>query len=93
MITHVVLFQFADPADAAEARQRISGLRGRISHIRSLSTGVDAGRSGSAWQVALVSTHDDWEGLEAYRTHPAHVEVLEWLATRVTERAAVDFET
>ena len=93
MITHVVLFQFADADDAFEARRRISSLRGRIPQIRSLAAGVDAGRNNSPWQVALVSTHDDWDGLEAYRTHPAHVELLDWLGPRVSERAAVDFES
>jgi hypothetical protein len=93
VITHVVLFTFADPDDAFEARRRITALRGRIPSIRSLSAGVDAGRSGSDWQLALVSTHDDWEGLETYRKHPAHTEFLEWLEPRVTQRAAVDFES
>lgn len=92
MITHVAVFRFHDPADAAEARSRINALRGRIPQIRSLSAGVDAGRADSTWHVALVSTHDDWDGLEAYRRHPAHVELLEWLGPRVSERAGVDFD-
>jgi hypothetical protein len=92
VITHVVLFRFAETDDADEARRRISGLRGRIPQIRSLAAGVDAGRGDSTWQVALVSTHDDWEALDAYREHPAHVEFLDWARSRVTDRASVDFD-
>lgn len=92
MITHVVLFRLNDPDDADEARRRINALRGRIPQIRSLSAGVDAGRDDSRWQVALVSTHDDWDALEAYGRHPAHVEFLDWMRPRVAERAAVDFD-
>ena len=93
MITHAVLFKLSDVDDAFEARRRISDLRGRIPAIRSLSTGVDAARNGSQWHVALISSHDDWDAFDSYKSHPAHVELLAWLDERVVERAAVDFES
>ncbi len=93
MITHVVLYQFHDPNDAAVAKGKLDALRGRIKSIRSLAVGVDAGRSDSEWQLALTTTHDDWDALETYREAAAHREVVDWLAPRVAARANVDFET
>lgn len=93
MISHVVLFRFDDLDVAFEARRRVDALKGRIDQIRSLSAGVDAGRGETPWQLALVSTHDDWEALEDYRQHPAHLELLDWLGPRTRDRAAVDFES
>jgi hypothetical protein len=93
VITHVVLFRFHDPADAGPARDRLGALRGRVPTVRSLSVGVDAERSGSPWHVALTSTYDDWDALAAYASAPAHVEVMDWLADRVADKAVVDYES
>lgn len=93
MITHVVLFQFHDPNDAAAAKGQLEALRGRVKSIRSLAVGIDAGRFDSPWQLALTTTHDDWDALTAYREAAAHREVLDWLNPRVAARAGVDFES
>jgi hypothetical protein len=60
---------------------------------RWLAVGVDAGRNGSPWHLALSSTHDDWDALATYANAPAHLEVLAWLDGRIADRAAVDYET
>jgi hypothetical protein len=93
VITHVVLFRFHDAADSEPARERLDALRGRVASVRSLTVGVDAGRNGSPWHLALSSTHDDWDGLATYASAPAHLEVLGWLDGRIADRAAVDYET
>ncbi|MEZ5116004.1 MAG: Dabb family protein [Candidatus Nanopelagicales bacterium] len=92
MITHSVLFQLHEPADADEVVRRLEGLRGRIPTLRSLTAGVDVGHDPAGFHVALVTTHDDLEGLVAYAEDPLHREFGAWLAPRMAARAAVDFE-
>jgi hypothetical protein len=92
VIRHVVLMRFTDPADAAEAKARLEGLVGVVPDLLSLQVDLDVLRSEASWDLALVSTHADLEGLKAYQVHPAHAAFLEWMRPRLAERASVDAE-
>jgi hypothetical protein len=81
MIRHVVMLTFTDPADAAEAKDRLDALVGVVPELLSLQVDLD-----------VLRTHSDLEGLKAYRSHPAHVAFLEWMQPRVSQRASVDAE-
>lgn len=85
--------KLADRADAPEAKRRLAELPAAIPQLRSLRVDLDTlGLDGSS-DLALVTTHDDADGLRAYQQHPAHQEFLAWLRPRVTGRAAVDYES
>lgn len=92
MLTHVVMFRFADPErDAPRIAGMLKDMDGRIEPLRSLSVGTNVAVSERAWDLALVSSFDDAEGLEAYRVHPVHQAVVEEIGTCATETATVDF--
>jgi hypothetical protein len=93
VLTHVVLLRLADPADRAETVRRLQAFVGVIEALRSLSAGPDGRGTENSWDVALVTTHDDLDGLNAYLTHPVHQEFTAWLAPRASARAVVDFVT
>jgi hypothetical protein len=93
VIRHVVLLKLTDPSLAAEAAKRLEALAGEIPSVRSLEVGVDVLRSDSSYDVALVTTHDDLDGLRAYAEHPAHVEFLAWVRPHLADRVVVDAET
>ena len=93
MLTHVVSFTLTDPADAAETRRRIEALGPQIPAIRSISAGVDMLGDPDAAHVALISTHDDVEGLRAYQDHPVHQEFGAWIRDRMSAKTVVDFES
>ena len=92
MTTHVVMFRLADQGDVDEAITRIRGLAGRIPTMISIEVGRDANRGPAAYDVVLVTKHDDRDDLRAYAEHPVHLELLEWLKPRWTDRAVVDTE-
>ena len=93
MLTHVVSFTLADPADAAECQARIEALGPQIEAIRSIQAGVDILGDPGAAHVVLISTHDDVAGLRAYQEHPVHQEFGAWIKPRMAGKAVVDFES
>ena len=90
MINHVVMFKMADPDEIGEAVERIGAMAGRIPTLNSIHVGRDINRGPAAFDVVLVTEHDDEDALKGYATHPVHLELLEWLKPRWTERAVVD---
>lgn len=90
MITHVVLFRFRDPADVASATDRLRALGGVVPALRSIRVGTNGNTGPNAFDVVLVTEHDNADQLAAYQADPAHRAVADWLASRVTDRAVVD---
>ena len=90
MTTHVVMFRFANSDDAAAAVERLRGMNGRIPGLTAIRAGVDHNGGPNAFDVVLITEHEDRAALKSYASHPVHVEVAEWLADRITDRAVVD---
>lgn len=93
MITHLVMFKFEFAGDAAEARDRLLKMKGRISGMIDLEAGLDFTRSDRSCDLALITRHNRREDLEAYRVDPVHLEVVEFIKGRATASSAVDFES
>ena len=74
-----------------EVKKRLESLPSSIPVIRSMEVGVNVVQSERAYDLALVSTFDDLEALETYRVHPAHQEVVAFIARYKEASAAVDF--
>ena len=89
----MILLRFHDKADVPEAVRRLNAFVGVIESVRSLSAGADVRGLEVSYDVALITTHDDLDGLVAYQTHPVHQEFSAWLAPRAGSRAVVDFIT
>ncbi len=92
MVTHVVFFKFKEPGHAQEAQARLLAMRGRIPGMTNIEAGLDFTKSERSFELALITRHDDRAALEAYRTHPIHEEVVEFIRARASASAAVDFE-
>ena len=90
MTTHVVMFRFTASHDAAEAATRLKSMKGRIPGLIDVRAGVDHNRGPNAYDVVLITKHEDEDALKSYSSHPVHIEVAEWLADRITDRAVVD---
>lgn len=91
MLTHVVCFTVKDGVDPEECRAKLATLDGRVPQLRSLSVGVNVVPSDRAYDLALITTFDSVEDLDAYQVDPYHREVLAWMAERRDKAVAVDF--
>jgi hypothetical protein len=92
MLTHIVLFKLKDRAIIDTARERLAALDGRIESLRSLEVGVDIVQGERSFDIALVATFDDRAGLEAYRVHPLHVEVADYIKGESSSVVSADYE-
>lgn len=92
MITHIVLFKM-DQAAAAEARDRLNALPGKVPSLRTMRAGIDVLHSERSYDLAVLATFDDLEGLEAYVHHPDHEEVAAFIRAAATASVAVDYES
>jgi heme-degrading monooxygenase HmoA len=98
MIRHIVAFKLSatDPdqqaSDAAGIASHLEPLASVIPGVIALEVRRDLGIVPGHWEVVLVSDHDSVDALEAYQSHPSHVEAAAWVSTVVSGRAVVDFE-
>ena len=95
MVTHVVLFRLKDRSrkNIERARDVLLSLKDRIPVIRSFEVGADIIRSDRSYDLALVSKFDSLDDLEAYRVHPEHVNVVDYIAQVKESSIAVDYES
>lgn len=94
MVTHVVLFKLKDrsPGNIDKARSVLEGLRGKIPVLKGLEVGVDLLKSGRSYDIALIARFDSLEDLDAYQSHPAHVEAAGYISGVRESAIAVDYE-
>lgn len=94
MIKHIVLFKFKNPSEEI-INNVVSGLRaleGKVESLRSIEVGTDVIRSERSYDVALVSSFDSLDGLQAYQIHPEHVKIADYIGTVKESTIAVDYE-
>lgn len=98
MITHLVFFRMKpcseegrEAANRNELVAKLRGLRDTIPEVLELEAGEDISRSSASFDVGLLTRFSSPEDLEAYRVHPAHVKVVEFIQEVCDERAVVDF--
>lgn len=95
MITHVVLFRLKDRSAENIERTRVElmALKDRIPVLRSFEAGSDVVRSERSYDVALIARFDNLEDLDAYRVHPEHLKVVDFIAEVKESAVAVDYES
>lgn len=93
VITHIVLFKLADPADTDEAVERLRSLDGNVPALRSIAVGRNLVESPRAHDVGITATFDDLDGLAAYQADPFHRTVLDFITPRVERAASIDYES
>jgi cation transport regulator ChaC len=90
MITHVVFFKVPE-AHRQTVVDRLRAMEGQVAGLTSITVGVDVNRSPRAWDLCLISTHEDESALTAYQADPLHVEVKRTIAEVAEASAVVDF--
>lgn len=96
MIRHIVSWKLqAENAqqrekNAAEAKQRLEDLNGKIDGLLHLEVAIDLLDSSTA-DLCLYSELAGADALAHYQSHPAHVEAGAFMKTIVHSRHCVDF--
>ena len=95
MIKHIVLFKLKDksPENLAQTKEILLSMDGNVPLLRSIEVGLDFLHSGRSFDVALITTLDSREALDAYQIDPYHVSVVKKHMHAVREDSvAIDFE-
>ncbi len=97
MFRHVIQLRFKDGTSAeqiAALHAALAELPRQIPEIRRYHFGDDARLVDGNWDFALVAEFDSEDGYLVYRTHPAHLAVIEHhIKPLLKERAAVQFDS
>ncbi len=95
MITHIALYKLVhtNAETVEEARKVLASQEGKIPHFRAFEVGVNLLDSFCSYDLALQAKFDSMEDLQAYQSHPAHVEVVKYLQGVRQSMITVDYET
>jgi hypothetical protein len=96
MIRHVVVFSWLAETTAEQKQyvsSQIATLPAQMSGLRAYHFGADAGLAEGNADFAVVADFDSTDAYLAYRTHPAHLAVIEQAIRPITrQRLAVQLE-
>jgi Stress responsive A/B Barrel Domain. len=94
MLKHVVMYRLRDASDDVIERLKNNfyGMVGKIDGLLNVECGKDILKSERSFDFCLICTFLSKEAQEAYKTHPAHLPVKEYMHTVAVESKSVDFE-
>mgnify|MGYP002397122953 CR=1 FL=1 len=95
MIRHIVMVKLkpeTKPASVEKLKSMLEALPPLISEIKFYEVGVNVIESPAASDIVLVSEFNNKEELVAYREHPEHVKVLDYLKEVKESSTVVDYE-
>ena len=94
MIVHIVMFKFKEEerqANLVKVRAILEQLPKKIDELISMEVGLNFDTADRAMDLSLYSTFKTKADLESYAIHPAHIKVVEFIKTVVTESKVVDY--
>ena len=94
MIVHIVMFKFKEEekqANLVKVRAILEQLPSKIDELLSMEVGINFDTAERAMDLSLISTFKTKEDLASYAIHPAHIKVVDFIKTVVTESKVVDY--
>jgi hypothetical protein len=80
------MIKFYDEADGRSKAENVQlvatmlrALPAQIETIKSFEVGINQLDSPRAYDLSILADYDNWEDLDLYTKHPAHVAVVEFL--------------
>lgn len=67
-------------------------LQDSVEDVVTLEVGRNINEGDAAYDLVLITTHNDRESLNRYQVHPNHVKVASRIKSLVQKRVVVDFE-
>ena len=95
MLRHIVMIKFSDRKTVEtvclKVEELLKGLLVEIDSLIAIEVGRNVNTKASAYDLVLTADFEDDAGLEAYRIHPAHVKVLDYLKETMEKATVVDY--
>ena len=98
MIKHIVLFKMRDDIDATTKKTNLKAIKadlealmGVVPTLLSMEVGINCNPA-EKFDLALVSTFNNLDDLNAYAVHPDHLAVGKRIKAMLDVRACNDFE-
>ncbi len=95
MLRHIVMIKFKDEyrnkETSAELEKMLLDLLNSIDELKRMEVGHNISIKPSAMDLVLTADFDDIAGLDAYRVHPEHVKVLDYLKIVMEKAHVVDY--
>jgi hypothetical protein len=94
MVVHIVMFTFKEEnkeANVVKTKAMLEALVEKIEGLQSMEVGINFTDSPRAMDLCLYSTFKTKEDLEAYASHPAHLEVVAFIKEVTTLSKVVDY--
>ena len=95
MLRHIVMIKFANRDAVAETSEKVKQmllhLETTVDSLKKMEVGKNINTRPAAFDMVLVADFENEQGLNSYRTHPAHVKVLDFLKKVVEKTAVTDY--
>ncbi len=94
MVKHIVMLDFKDEnkqANLEKVKSMLEALVESVPTLQSMEVGINFSAEERAMDLSLYSSFEDQAGLEAYATHPAHLEVIKFIKTVATASKVSDY--
>jgi len=95
MLRHIVMMKFRNRETAKETAGKVKtmldGLVPVINELKRMEVGINVNTKPAAYDLVLTADFDDEAGLNAYRAHPDHVKILDFMKEVVDKTTVVDY--
>lgn len=98
MVHHIVLWDWKEDLGEQEKKEAAVKIREKLESVKNQAEGVVSlevitnGLSSSNKDIGLVSVFESEEALNAYQTHPAHVEAGNYIKSVTAGRTCLDYK-
>ena len=95
MLRHIVMMKFKNRDTASEislkVKKMLDGLVPVVDSLNRMEVGMNINQKPAAYDLVLTADFDDEAGLNAYRSHPDHVHILNLMREVVDKTTVVDY--
>ena len=95
MLRHIVMLKFSDrntvETISREVGKMLMNLLTEVDSLLAMEVGLNVNTKSTAYDLVLTADFEDEKGLDAYRVHPAHLKVLDYLKKTMETATVVDY--
>ncbi len=95
MLKHIVMVKFNANQDveklSGEFKKLLESLLPSVESLKAMEVGQNISTRPSAFHLVLTAVFDDEDGLNAYRSHPDHVKILQRMKETVEQVVVTDY--